>query len=128
MPFYTLANTPERIERARTTAEALKITSLQIFWDQLNRFDWDYDMTDDHGVFMAAREQREALDTVATLSPEHRAMFSGFSLHHAIRNSRNPEIALPPLPIRPEGEAQDSGPNAGASPRPALHHQGQRSL
>lgn len=56
--------------------------TLAEFWDELNRFDWYYAMSDDHGVWMAGEANRERLRIASLQSEEHKELMAAFAKHY----------------------------------------------
>ena len=52
--------------------------NLAEYWDALRAHDWNYDFSDDPGVWRAGAAEGEWLLGVANLSPEHKALYLAF--------------------------------------------------
>ena len=79
-------------------------TSLSAFYDELGRFDWDYDATDDPQVWTRCHGEHWNLRQCAKQSPEHQALFDLFNRHGrywVLRRQYWPE-GTPERPERPE--------------------------
>ena len=68
--------------------------SLAAFWDDLSRFDWDYEYSDDHGVWTRANDERQRLAKRADHSTAHRELYDAFAAWH-----RDSERAKPARPV-----------------------------
>lgn len=56
--------------------------TLQDFYDQLQRHDWFYSFSDDHGVWCAGERDSARLAAIAKESPEHTKLMREFAEHH----------------------------------------------
>lgn len=59
-----------------------KFMGLAEYWDNLNRHDWYYQFSDDHGVWCAGESDAGRLAALAMLSNEHKAMHEQFTKHY----------------------------------------------
>lgn len=75
------------------------MTTLQEYWDQLNRHDWYYEYSDDHSVWQRGGAELGRLKALSDLTPEHRALWEGFNKHMFSVEAWKTEKA--PKPERP---------------------------
>lgn len=76
------------------------MTTLADYWDQLNRFDWYYEMTDDFSVWRRGTTRWDELRKISQESPEHMVLFNGFYKHMFTGPAWNNEQV--PKPSRPQ--------------------------
>jgi hypothetical protein len=94
-----------RTKAAPAAQAAPAVPTLQSYWDMLYRHDWYYDFSDDGSVRRAGQAAEAKLQAIAKASPEHQALWDGWSAHFftgptwAEPNYR--EVA-PPYPPRPQ--------------------------
>lgn len=74
--------------------------SLRDYWDSLNRHDWYYDYSDDHGVWKRGSSERSRLRALSMQSREHRDMFDKFHAHYF--SGEGFGTSKQPKPERPE--------------------------
>lgn len=75
-------------------------TSLQAYWDALNRHDWFYEFSDDQSVWDRGQREAGRLYGLRTTSPEHEKMWTDWNAHI---NAGIKQTADPPAkPERPE--------------------------
>lgn len=74
--------------------------TLADYYDRLDGFDWYYAYSDDGGVYRAGERAMKALKIVAEQSPEHKALYDGFSAHYFSGKPWGTEKA--PKPERPK--------------------------
>lgn len=55
---------------------------LSEFYDQLERHDWYYHFSDDHGVWMAGEADSRRLSELAKHSPDHKKLMDDFCAFH----------------------------------------------
>lgn len=70
------------------------------YWDQLNRHDWFYAMSDDHSAWKAGKADFERLQHLSYTSDDHRVLFLGFTKNVKARILG--DDVVPALPTRPE--------------------------
>lgn len=58
------------------------MTTLQEFYDKLERADWFYEMSDDHSVWHRGSAEFGGLEAISKESPEHKALYDGFHKHY----------------------------------------------
>lgn len=51
------------------------------YYDELEKHDWFYDYSDDHSVWRRGQAARNKLSSIASQSPEHKALWDGFNKH-----------------------------------------------
>lgn len=73
--------------------------TLRKFYDRLKNHDWYYTFSDDFGVWQLGNAAEAELKAMAQLSPEHAALYNGFSQHYFSGESWGTPKA--PLPVRP---------------------------
>lgn len=56
--------------------------TLKEFYQELEKHDWYYDMSDDHGVWERGTANKRRLEGIAEESEEHRKLYEGFSQHY----------------------------------------------
>jgi hypothetical protein len=85
---------------ARAAAQPL---SLWAYFDQLSRFDWDFESTDDGEVYRAAVKRRDELLAMAQQSPNHQNLYDKFRNyeHLRVRKALGDDVVVPPPPLRP---------------------------
>lgn len=74
--------------------------TLQEYWDQINRHDWSYMMSDDGNVYRRGSAEEARLASIAKQSPEHQALWDAFKKHWWSGSHMGTEKA--PKPERPE--------------------------
>jgi len=74
--------------------------SLAKYWDMLNKHDWYYTYSDDHGVYQRGVDSENELKRIAKHTYFHMALFDGFHKHHFSGEAWRTEKA--PKPERPE--------------------------
>lgn len=52
---------------------------LNEYWDKLNCHDWYYQFSDDHRIWRNGETVNKQLAAIANQSPEHMALWDGFS-------------------------------------------------
>jgi len=73
--------------------------NLPEFYDQLDRHDWYYEWSDDHGVWERGSSDANRLAQIAKESPVHQKLHNDFTEHKFSGESWGTEKA--PKPIRP---------------------------
>ncbi len=51
---------------------------LSDYWEMLDKFDWYYNMSDDHGIWLAGVAGLEKLKKISNESEEHKKLFEEF--------------------------------------------------
>jgi hypothetical protein len=74
--------------------------NLAEFYNELERHDWFYQFSDDHGVWCAGERDCNRLKAIAETSPEHRKLMSDFAAYHYSGESFGKPQA--PKPERPK--------------------------
>jgi hypothetical protein len=104
MSSHELENAGQRIARAQLVA-----SDLPIYFDELSKFDWDYEYSDANGVYERGQKQYEALRDMASASEDHARLFLAFRNHHTAKNraswlnkDQRASYPIPELPRRPE--------------------------
>lgn len=69
------------------------------YYDQLERHDWYYEWSDDHGVWERGSADASRLKQISEESPEHKALWDGFNKHKFSGESWGTEKQ--PKPERP---------------------------
>lgn len=73
--------------------------TLAQFYEALLHHDWYFAFSDDAGVCRAGEHAEKKLELIATQSPEHRALYDGFTRHYFSGPAWKTEQT--PLPARP---------------------------
>jgi hypothetical protein len=77
--------------------------SLQAYYDELRKFDWSYEYTDDFSVWRRCDDKRRQLKQMACLSPDHATLWAAFNRHGGEWQRREQYRApeTPEMPGRP---------------------------
>lgn len=73
---------------------------LNEFYDELEKFDWFYEMSDDHNVWRRGQKEYNKLNNIACKSPEHGKLFSQYKKH--VFSGESWMTSKQPKPDRPE--------------------------
>lgn len=65
--------------------------SLSDYYDELERLDWTYEMSDDHSVWRRGREAMGKAQAHAAQSEEHNKLFEAFRAHKWSNWKRKPD-------------------------------------
>lgn len=76
------------------------MTTLADLWDQLNRHDWYYTFSDDHGVWLRGEAERNRLNGLAASIEGGKELMGSFSEHYFTGEPWGNEKQ--PKPPRPE--------------------------
>lgn len=82
-----------------TVADALQMSSIDIYYDQLTRHDWSYQWSRNPLAFREEKRAHQKLRAGRELSRQHRELFDAFERHHIAQNYQLQTV--PPLPERP---------------------------
>lgn len=87
-------------ERARLTLENPFPMPLREFYSVLQSHDWFYYFSDDHRVWVAGEVASKRVQQLAKISPDHQALYDGFSAYHFSGESfGKPKAPYPEKPV-----------------------------
>jgi hypothetical protein len=78
------------------------MVNLKDFYQMLKQHDWYYEYSDDYGVYMRGKANRNKLKKMAAQSPAHQHLFDSFFRHYFSGEPFSTEKT--PLPEEPKSD------------------------